>query len=375
MNINSTFLPLITPHFFWLNLFFIAGIMCATEHYIIAGGLLLTSMAMYCLTLSKALIIQNISITFLFFGLGWWITTRNTRPLFSTNKLENVIITAKVIDKIYRDSPAWRHRLTLEVREVCSENNKIPCQFLLHLYASKKIFAWIDDIIECGPININLNEASDFKQYLQKEGIHGTCFVEKPLYKKLYRPSFSFVDWLYWQRELLQIKLRKKMSPETYSFFSSLFMGNKHSIKSTLERFKGDFKLWGISHHLARSGLHLIIFILIWHFLLNLLPLPFIIKHTVSALLVFIYALFSWPSISFWRAFSTYFFYKISLTYDMALHPLHAISAVSLFFLCINPLQLFFLDFQLSFLLTFCLAWIAQLNHQHKIFSTKSIAA
>ena len=240
---------------------------------------------------------------------------------------------------------------------------------------SKKIFVWIDDVIECGPINIKLNETSDFKQYLQKEGIHGPCFIDKLSYKRMYRPTFSITDWIYWQRELLQIKLRKKMSKETYAFFSSLFIGNKHSIKSKLDEFKINFKLWGISHHLARSGLHLIIFIIIWHFLLNLLPLPFIIKHSLSTLLVGIYAIFSWPSISFWRAFISYFFYKLSILFSISLHPLHAISAVCLFFLIINPLQIFFLDFQLSFLLTFCLAWISQLNHQHKLQFIKNIAA
>jgi hypothetical protein len=53
------------------------------------------------------------------------------------------------------------------------------------------------------------------------------------------------------------------MNTNTFALFSSLFLGNRTAIKQDLEEQKPLFKVWGISHFLARSGLHLLIFIML----------------------------------------------------------------------------------------------------------------
>ena len=211
--------------------------------------------------------------------------------------------------------------------------------------------------------------------HLAREGVTTTSFIKDLPYTVVNRPKKSYLNWLFWQRELLQIKLRRKMSRKTFTLFSSLFVGNKQSVKRVLAPYKKHFKQWGVIHYLARSGLHLIIFIMIWNFLFNFISCNFFIKHVLICVISIVYLIFSWSSLSFLRAFYVYFFYKSALFLNMSLHPLHAISTVCIILLLYNPLHLFFLDFQLSFFLSFCLLWISHINQQRKCYTYKSIAA
>src|SRR3990167_3930800 len=123
------------------------------------------------------------------------------------------------------------------------------------------------------------------------------------------------------------------------------------------------FQQWGLSHVLARSGLHLVIFVFIWRWLLNFLPLSFYRKNLLLLFISLVYALCSWPSVSFIRAwYALIFYFFCALFLRRPSHTLHIISLVYCIILFLNPLQLFFLDFQLSFLLTYALTWMGELS-------------
>lgn len=310
-----------------------------------------------------------------FMVAGTLLYLEKTRSRLPSPKLENVTVRGRVTDKAYIDIPYWRHRLRLQVTHLKKNQGWVPCPFDVYIYTQKRNFSWVQDTIECGPLTIKEPPDRSFFLYLCREGVAATSFIKNLSYQKIKRPKHSFLNWLFWKRELLQIKLRRKLSPQTFAFFSSLFFGNRQSIKSRLEAYKHHFKEWGILHHLARSGLHLIIFIMIWHFWLSFLPLSFAIKHCITFGVTLVYLLFSWSSLSFLRALTLYVFYKIASLFDLKLHPVHAISCACLFLLAHNPVHLFFLDFQLSFLLSFCLVWIAHVHHQRRTSHYKSIAA
>jgi ComEC/Rec2-related protein len=358
------FMPLKLPQSFWWAISLMAGIGLGYSH---KAPLVAFCIALYCHP-------KKLSLCF-FFMLGVLLCLEKTRSKLPISQLKNVVLQGKVTDKTFIDHPCWRHRLRLNVTKFKTEQGWIEYPFEVYIYTQKRNSSWVQDIIECGPITIKEPSDKDFFLYLCREGVAGTSFAPKLPYKKIKRPKQSFLNWLFWQRELLQIKLRKKMSPQTFAFFSSLFFGNRQSIKSRLEEYKPLFKEWGILHHLARSGLHLIIFIMLWHYFLNFLPLPFIFKHLLTLGITLLYLLFSWSSLSFLRAFTLYVFYKLATLFKLKLHPIHAISSACLLLLIHNPVHLFFLDFQLSFLLSFCLLWIAHVRHQRRTSLYKSIAA
>ncbi|MFT6765546.1 MAG: ComEC/Rec2-related protein [Alteromonas naphthalenivorans] len=363
------FLSLKLPLSFWGALGFISGIFLAHHSLLLIAPTLIVAM---CL---KKDVCLNTKIMFLFTFLGlatYMYSSSYTRLPVPT--LKNVIVEGVITDKAFIDHSFWKHRVRLNVSKIKTDQGLLPYPFVVYIYSRNRIYGWVQDTIQCGPLTIKEPAEGGFALYLKREGVAGTSFSDKILYTKVHRPTRSFLNWIFWQRELLQIKLRKKFSRQTFSLFSSLFIGNRNPVTNTLAPHKQHFKKWGILHHLARSGLHLIVFIMIWHFLLNSLPLSFACKHFIISFFLLTYFLFSWSSLSFLRAFIVYALYKAGTFAQSKVHPLHAICSVCLLLLLHNPFHVFFLDFQLSFLLSFCLLWITHIDHQRNIFHYKSLA-
>ncbi len=366
--LNSAFLLFKLPYSFWLTLAVIAGILFSYYH--LYPLLILSATGCYFAKKSSS---KSFPILFFIF-LGYGMHTFHSLQKLPLPLLKDTVIQGKVTDKAFTDNSFWKHRIRLEVFNIESKSGWVPTSFTLYVYSKKHFYGRVQDIVECGPLTINQPTDKGFTLYLKREGVSATAFPQQLRYKIKGRPKFSFLNWLFWQRELIQIKLRKKLSRETFSLFSSLFVGNRKPVMTALSPHKQHFKKWGILHHLARSGLHLVVFIMIWHYLLNALPLSFNKKHGILSFLILFYFLFSWSSLSFARAFIVYVFYKIGVLTQSKVHPLHAICSACLMLLLYNPFHLFFLDFQLSFLLSFFLLWITHVDHQRNIMQYKSLA-
>jgi competence protein ComEC len=178
----------------------------------------------------------------------------------------------------------------------------------------------------------------------------------------LQRPYFSINRWLIEKRNALLQKAEKKLSPLSFTLFASIFWGKKELNNYHMEPIKDQFKIWGILHYLARSGLHVLLFIILWNWIFSFLPFRFGIKQLLLGLIIVGYHLLSWPSISFIRSIISFVFYKICLFNDLQINILHLLALTCTLVLLVNPFQLFFLDFQLSFGLTFALAWLSLLQ-------------
>ena len=100
------------------------------------------------------------------------------------------------------------------------------------------------------------------------------------------------------------------MDKQTFLCFGSIFLGNP-ATKKQVEAMKSQLKMWGLFHYIARAGLHLVIFISIWMFILGLLPIAWWWRQWIMMLLATIYFMFTWPSIPFNRAFFTFLLTKI----------------------------------------------------------------
>jgi len=198
-----------------------------------------------------------------------------------------------------------------------------------------------------------------FQTYLMKEGICTTLFIENPDYSVIKRPTYSYIQSVATLKNRLYSSLKTKIKPKTFALLSSLFLGNKTYKKEYLDVVADNFKQWGISHFLARSGLHLVIFILIWELILRLIPWRYTIKCSLLLVLSILYFILSWSSVSFIRAFLIFIFTKYCNLHRHPTHFMHILLLTCCVVLLINPLQLFFLDFQLSFFLTFGLSWIS----------------
>ena len=266
-----------------------------------------------------------------------------------------------------QSNPRFKNRITVSTYQIKKDAVPLAHQdHTLSLYVRRApADLLVGDVIEITDLIGKEIKKSSFGTYLAKEKISATLFLDTFTYTLLNRPEFSIVRSLFYLRNALFYSLRNKINKATFTLFSSIFLGNRTAVKNQIEKDKESFKIWGISHHLARSGLHLVIFAMLWHFILNILPIAFLARQFLFVTLVLLYALLSWSSISFERALLMLIFYKLTLFIKTPLHYIHLITLVTLLVLLFNPLQLFFLDFQLSFGLTFALAWFSHI-HQHK---------
>ncbi|HRN78357.1 MAG TPA: ComEC/Rec2 family competence protein [Candidatus Dependentiae bacterium] len=227
----------------------------------------------------------------------------------------------------------------------------------LYIYTNNTDKLNIGDQICIHNILCKKTKNNSFVTYLIKQGIAGCVFVKNLNYYLIHPSPKSWRYWIHTIRNQILKQCAKKLKNTTSSLFASLFLGNKNNYKKELEPMTHQFQMWGLSHYLARSGLHLVIFIALWHMLLSILPVALILKQFILLALTFLYAALSWSSISFIRALSTFTLFKICTLNKRQGHVTHLLTLVCIITLLINPIQLFFLDFQLSFMLTFALTW------------------
>ncbi|KKP36001.1 MAG: internalization-like protein competence protein [candidate division TM6 bacterium GW2011_GWF2_32_72] len=224
----------------------------------------------------------------------------------------------------------------------------------IQIYSINKPYVQPGDKIFVRKIKISKPKNS-FLNHLIKEGASGTFFTNTFYAKKLKKDE-SYLQKLEKFKKQLLLKLKNKINPESYSLVSSVFFGQKSENKQQTIEQKNNFKTWGLSHQLARSGLHLAIFILLWQILLSFIPIHIKIKQITVLLMGSIYGLLTWWSISFFRAFLCFFLYKTNELFELQSNFTYLLTLTCLISLVFNPIQLFFLDFQLSFALTFALS-------------------
>ena len=263
-------------------------------------------------------------------------------------------------------SPRFSIRMTIKTTQIKKEEQWQQCRQTIALYIHKKPDLLVGDLIEINNVTFKQSSNSSFNTYLAKEKISATLFLENLEFTRIKRPHFNATRMLFYFKESLFATLRSKINRETFQLFSSIFLGNRTAVKKQMDSTKEPFKIWGTSHYLARSGLHLVIFVIVWHFILSLMPLSYMIKQLFLIILIITYALLSWSSISFERALLMVLIYKWCLLTRSPSHYIHLVALVTALVLCVNPFQLFFLDFQLSFGLTFALAWFNHIEARKK---------
>lgn len=213
--------------------------------------------------------------------------------------------------------------------------------------------------------NTASNKNTSFEDYLCKEGLVATAFLQSSAIKKIDAHShFSIQSWIDSLKHKIHTALTQKLDATGSILFDAVFFGAKDPNRMAPLQKKSSF--WGISHFLARSGVHLVFVILLWNLLLQFIPLPFVVKQSLLVGIVLIYHFMTYPSISFIRALLVFLGSKCALIFGHQSSFLHLLCLTGFVLLLQNPMLLFFLDFQLSFGLTFALSWYAD---QQKIYS------
>lgn len=191
--------------------------------------------------------------------------------------------------------------------------------------------------------------------------------------KLTYNTVINFVfQKIYKFKHQFLLKLKFKLSPATFSLLTTIFLGHKKAgIHADTQQMRNQFQVWGLAHFLARAGLHMIIIALLIKLLLLGLQIPTRLNSPTIILLILLYHQLSWPSISFLRALYMVTLYEFCKFNNWQLDGLHLLNLILVGALLINPVQIFSLDFQLSFALTYALV-LAFRQNQYQIIAFKS---
>ncbi len=348
----------------------IIGILCA--HYFALSCMMVICLSVFTLGLFFAGHNNYFSYTSLlvFVGIGMLLFTLQTYHFNALSKqflYKNLDVIGTITAKEKIVSQYYQEVLTVNVRKVREAKQKdfVATSFKLLCYTKRKPSFLPGDTIKLKnvfckkPKLKNLTGNTSFLNYSIKENILGSIFLNKKVFlQKISRPSLSIRRLLWQAKNNLYLRIKHKLSKTGTLYFSLIFLGNKqlpeaHSLRQT-------FSLWGLSHFLARSGLHIVLFIFLWRFLLSFVPLHLFIKTVILILICFFYNLLSWTSLSFSRAYHIFLLLQLGILGTQHVRFQHILLLTTLCLLLFNPMQIFFLDFQLSFGLTFILSFFSK---------------
>jgi competence protein ComEC len=372
MNNHKLFAPFLTP-----LISLIAGILLQNHcnlpillHTLCITGSLILLVA---LRNSRKIIIK-IPLCSLFLCAGGLLLQLQKNNYHELNKKfahKNLDLIAKVTGKELLNTPTNRRgqaiELTVEQAKNCLDPAYHDASFKILCYTRFPIPITIADTIELSNIVINTKQTTNlsgnpsYSDYLVKEGVLATIFMSHATnYSLIKRPEHSRSRWFWNKRNTIYHELKKKLSPLTFSYFALIFLGNKQ--QNSIDQLRKNFNYWGLAHYLARSGLHIVLFIFIWQFFLGLFPIHIRFKRIALILICLVYNFLSWSSVPFARAYYVFLSVEAGRTMHCQTNFLHLLTLCCLSILLFNPMQLFFLDFQLTFALTFTLVLFSHLT-------------
>lgn len=275
--------------------------------------------------------------------------------LSTFNKKLNLIGTITDIEPNYR-KPGYT-TITIKLKKLFNQKVFFKTNEKIKITTKEKVLISIGDTIQLPSLYFRPIENKKYRTYLAKEQI-GAQIYTKNEFTLIKRPTLSINRWLKTKRNAIIQSLKQKLQPRTFTLVASIFFGKKLLEPQKIESIKQQFKKWGIIHYMARSGLHLLIIIALLSAIMQLLPAHFILKQIITIALITLYMLLSWPSISFYRAFNFFIIHRACILLNLQTNVFHLFLLVCLVTLITNPLQLFFLDFQLSFGFTLALTWL-----------------
>lgn len=204
-------------------------------------------------------------------------------------------------------------------------------------------------------VNANIEDISektnfysfDYKKYNENRGIFKRVTINEI-------HDVKNIDSIYFKflilRNKLSLKINRELTFDKSGYFQALIFGDKgYLLKDDINSFKN----LGTSHLLAISGLHIGVLISLIYFILLKFRVSVEYIEKIILTIVPLYMLLSGASASVLRAGFMIIFYILLRRKNI--DKLGSLFLTFLILIMYNPLFIFNIGFQLSFLITFCL--------------------
>lgn len=199
------------------------------------------------------------------------------------------------------------------------------------------------------PMTQNFQD-NPYSLYLIKEGIWASAYVSC---EKFYIALQNKPCW--YQRYLNYLSCH--FTTQVGHLYNPLFLGKKEKNELSL-RIQHQSLYWGIAHHMARSGIHLVTLLGLCIAIFHYARIRSRFRFGLYALLITGYALITIPSISFIRSMIMIMIQMFSKLNRFQYSGIHAFALTTLVVIQYNPYHVLFLDFQLSFGITAVIIWL-----------------
>ena len=302
-------------------------------------------------------------VSILFSGYAFF---RNEKPELTVNKKAQITGTVSVKPKKQVD----KNRTTLMLSNVTLDGESIEDEMYVYLYGStdnslqygqKLTFdasgCWIPD----GQTNPN---GFDFRQYLWMNGV-SVCASVSLSDVEIEDGSFSLKRALYALSDRLSEKI-DRLFPENSDVMNALLLGNRTFLSD--ETYE-NFRISGIAHLVALSGLHVSCLALLMDKLLLVFFLPRRVRSILTLAALSLYALMTGASPSVLRALFMYGYFVLAREAGYYPDLLTRLSFACLLQLLINPLMLQDGGMQMSYLSVLSLLLIAKAVRSFQISS------
>lgn len=205
------------------------------------------------------------------------------------------------------------------------------------------------------PIQAPLNPYQfSYKAYLEKLNVEQRLVVVNGSWVFVEQKKFSLFRWADHLRERIQKQLKKlDFSADQLGIFNALLLGQRGEVSDELLR---DYTRAGAMHILAISGLHIGILLLLLNYLLK--PVEYFkngvyFKTVLMLILLWAFALVVGLSSSVVRATSMFSFVAVAMVFKSQTAVLHSLISSLFFLILYNPMFLFDVGFQMSYLAVF----------------------
>ncbi len=378
MNINFShigFIPLQANIFFSVLIFFITGIAFQANNYSIKTILIILIIGLLISIAKKNLntILKNSVLLLSSFFCGGYLYQIQQNKFENFRKLTNdktFNITGTIKDIIKLEHSRFKKKIIFNVREIheIKSGSVYKENILIQIYTNTYKNIQIDNTIKIENLFFKSFNNNTYIDHLTKDNIATSLFESKFTNQFISQKKFSFPRWINKIKNYIFLNIKLKTCQESFALFSSIFLGNtKNCSQKLMTEYRDFFQLWGLSHYLARAGLHMLIIIFLWSTLISSLKINFRLQQTILLMLIIIYYLLSWASIPFLRSLSMFLLYKTCIILNLQINSLHLLNVACFLMIAISPMQIFSLDFQLSFGLTYALIFLSISKQKNKI--------
>jgi competence protein ComEC len=207
------------------------------------------------------------------------------------------------------------------------------------------------------PLKNNNPYSFNYQEYLENNNIHGLSYLYKADYTLTKRSNDLYYYLIVVPRNWIRNRINKFYSSGYSGFLKAILLGEKNSLSPQL---KQDFASSGLSHILAVSGLHTGVIALIFLTIFQIVFRNRTAARILTIVLLIYYMLLAHAVPSVQRAVIMISLVLLAKILQRRISTINILFAAAFIILVINPMQLFSVGFQLSFISVFAILVIFQ---------------